>query len=158
VVGETLANEPAAEPGLRVYLAGGIALRGIDGLTLSERALAGRQGRRIFVRLVASGEAIPQDVLADDLWGTDWPPAWQVALRALVSKLRATLARVGAPDAISSAGGTYAISLPTGSWLDLDTAADAVHRAELAQHNSQAASAAGWALAARAIASRPVLP
>jgi DNA-binding SARP family transcriptional activator len=42
--------------------------------------------------------------------------------------------------------------------LDLDEAAAAIHRAEAALSADDLAGAAGWALAARAIASRPLLP
>jgi SARP family transcriptional regulator, regulator of embCAB operon len=141
-----------------VYLAGGIALRGSSGVVIGEKDLPGRQARRLFVRLAASHEPIAQADLADDLWGTEWPPAWQTALRALVSKLRASLARVGAPDAITSRDGTYALKLPPDAWLDLDAAALAIHAAELALADGDRSRAAGWALAARAVASRTILP
>jgi DNA-binding SARP family transcriptional activator len=140
-----------------VYVAGGIALRGPDGLTVGEDAFAGRQARRLFVRLVAQHEAVPHVDLADDLWGPTWPPAWDVALRALVSKLRSNLARVGAPGALVSRDGAYFLSLPAGTWLDLDEAKAAIHLAETALGESDLPGACGWALAARAIASRPLL-
>ena len=158
VVGESLAPGDASEPRLRIYLAGGIALRAVTGESVGERGFAGRQARRLFVRLAAVHEAVPQAELADDLWDTEWPPSWQVALRALVSKLRATLASVGAPNAIASSNGAYELILPRDTWLDLDAAADAIHRAETARAAGDAATACGWALAARAIASRSLLP
>ena len=86
MVAKTLAPEKIGEPSVRVYLAGGIALRGSNGETVGERAFAGRQARRVFVRLAAIHEPIPQAELADDLWGPEWPAAWQVSLRALISK------------------------------------------------------------------------
>ena len=150
--------EAPARPRLRIYLAGGIALRGPNGVTVGERALAGRQARRLFVRLAAIHEAVPHVELADDLWGPEWPPAWDVALRALVSKLRSALARVGAPGALTSSDGAYTLRLPAEAWLDLDAASDAIHRSETALAGSDLSAACGWALAARAIASRPVLP
>ena len=158
MVGETLGRQEGAEPPLRIYLTGGIALRGRDRVTIRERAFAGRQARRLFVRLAATHEAVPHVDLADDLWGSDWPPAWDVALRALVSKLRATLSDAGAPGALISSGGAYAFHLPAGTWLDVDAAYDAIHRAETALANDDLATACGWSLAARAIASRPLLP
>jgi len=172
VIGETLATdpgpiEPASQvdpvgpvglPTLSVYLAGGIAVRGANGAVVGEREFAGRQGRRLFVRLATSHEPIPQEDLADDLWGPKWPAAWQTALRALVSKLRATLAKVGAQNAIASRDGTYALRLPAGAWLDLDVAAEAIHAAEVALSDGDRSRAAGWALAARAVANRTLLP
>jgi DNA-binding SARP family transcriptional activator len=142
-----------------MYLAGGIALVGPDGATIHEPAFAGRQGRRLFVRLAAIHEPVATADLADDLWGADWPPSWQVAMRSLVSKLRATLGLVGLDAALTARDGTYALALPGHAWLDLDAASDAIHRAEATlAHGGSLADACGWALAARAIASRPLLP
>jgi SARP family transcriptional regulator, regulator of embCAB operon len=148
---------PSVAP-LRIYLAGGIALRGSDGRTITEHDLAGRQARRVFVRLAAIHEPIPHVELADDLWETEWPPAWDVALRALISKLRAALASVGAPGALTSGGGAYAMHLPAGTWLDLDAAGAAIHGAETARSAGDLAAAGAAALIARSISSRPLLP
>jgi DNA-binding SARP family transcriptional activator len=158
VVGETLAPEPMSEPPLRVYLAGGIALRDPKGVVVAEDAFAGRQARRLFVRLAAIHEPVPQVELADDLWGPEWPASWQLSLRALMSKLRGTLARVGVSPGISGSDGTYALRLPLGAWLDLDAAGEAIHLAEAARSHGDLQTAAAWALAARAISSRPLLP
>jgi DNA-binding SARP family transcriptional activator len=145
-------------PALRIHLAGGIAIHASTGDSVDERDFAGRQSRRLFVRLAALHEPLPLVSLADDLWGTEWPTAWQVSLRALVSKLRATLAQVGSATAISSRDAAYELHLPAGTWLDLDAASDSIHRAETLVSAGDRAGAAGWALAARAIATRPLLP
>jgi DNA-binding SARP family transcriptional activator len=158
VVGETLESKARSDPRLRVYLAGALALRGANGVTIGERGFAGRQARRLFVRLAAIHEAAPHVELADDLWGPDWPPAWDVALRALVSKLRSMLTRVGAASALTSASGAYVLHLPAGAWLDLDAATEAIHRSEAALSDRDLSGACGWALASRAIASRALLP
>ena len=142
---------------LRVYLAGGIALQGPEGAVIGERAFAGRQARRLFVRLATIHGPVPQEDLADFLWGAGWPAAWQVALRALVSKLRTTLAQVHASPTIASRDGTYELRLPADAWLDIDAAADAIHRAETSLNSGDPAGACGWALASRAISSRPLL-
>lgn len=158
MVGETLASRLVSEPSLWIYLAGGIALRGSNGEAVSEDAFAGRQARTLFVRLAAIHDAVPQVQLADDLWGADWPASWQLSLRALVSKVRRTLSRVGVAPAILSADGTYAMRLPVGAWLDIDAAVEAMHLAEIARSAGDLQAAAGWALAARAISSRSLLP
>ena len=158
VVGETLAPDPAGEQRPRVYLAGHLAVRGGNGHTLGERAFPGRQGRRLFVRLAAAHEPVPAVDLADDLWGPDWPPSWEVALRALVSKLRSALAQAGVSDGIGAGGGAYRIRFPSDAWIDLEAAADGIHRAEAALAAGGHGDACGWALGARAIASRPILP
>ncbi len=153
--------DPSTEPTpghvVRVYLAGGIAVHGPDGDAVGERDFPGRQARRLFVRLAAIHEPVGHADLADDLWGATWPAAWDVALRALISKLRGTLIRVGVAGAITSSDNTYALHLPSGSWLDLDAASDAIHRAETALGAGDLGAAGGWALAARAIATRPLL-
>ena len=158
MVAKTLASERGDDPSLRIYLAGGIALQRADGTVVGERAFAGRQARRLFVRLAAIHQPIPTVDLADDLWGPEWPDRWQVSLRSLVSKLRGTLARVGAGDAVISTNATYALRLPADAWLDTDAAADAIHRAETALGSGDVAEAAAAALVARSIASRPLLP
>jgi DNA-binding SARP family transcriptional activator len=158
VVGKTLAPAAQIPKPLRIYLAGGIALIGPNGRVVDERAFAGRQVRRIFVRLAAIHEPVPQADLADDLWGTAWPAAWRVALRALLSKVRTTLGSVGAAAALVSRGGAYELRLPADAWLDTDAAGQAIHRAETSLADGDRAAACGWALAARAIASRPLLP
>lgn len=127
-------------------------------MTVGGRAFGGRQARLLFVRLAAIHEAAPHVELADELWGPDWPRAWDVGLRALVSKLRSMLARVGAAAALTNTTGAYALQLSAGTWLDLDAAAEAIHRSETALSDRDLPAACGWALAARAIASRALLP
>jgi DNA-binding SARP family transcriptional activator len=153
-----LAPESGTARPLRIYLAGGLALRSPTGEVIGERSFAGRQGRRLFVRLAAIHAPATQDDLADDLWGSAWPSRWDVALRALVSKLRATLRAAGAADAMVARDGTYELRLPTDAWVDLDAASAAIHAAEHALADGDEATACGWALVARAIASRSLLP
>ena len=141
MVGETLASG-TGQGRLRLYLAGGIAAVGANGVVISERAFPGRQIRRMLVRLAAIHEPVPQEDLADDLWGPSWPPAWQVALRALVSKLRAILSTVGS-GAIVSRDGAYELRLPARSWVDADAAIDAIHRAETSLRAGALADACG---------------
>jgi DNA-binding SARP family transcriptional activator len=143
---------------LRVFLAGGVAIATPDGRVVGERAFAGRQGRRLFVRLAATRGAISAEDLADDLWGAEWPDRWDVALRSLVSKLRSVLRSAGVADAIVARDGTYELRLGAVAWLDIDAAADAIHRAERSLVNGDIGTACGWALAARAISARPLLP
>jgi DNA-binding SARP family transcriptional activator len=146
-------------PQTRIYLAGGLALEGPDG-SVPEEAFPGRQGRLCFARLAAQhGRPVAVDELANELWLGELPAAWETALRAIVSKLRTLLARSGVHDAeIVAVSGAYRLDLPADAWLDIDAAADAIHRAETAAGRGEPDSAAGWALGARAIAARPLLP
>jgi DNA-binding SARP family transcriptional activator len=87
------------------------------------------------------------------------PPAWEPALRAVISKVRGALAGVGLDrDALSGAFGVYRLHLPPETWVDLEAAAGALHRAETMARAGQVDKACGWALAARAIGARPLLP
>jgi DNA-binding SARP family transcriptional activator len=148
---------PVARP-MRIYLAGGVALTTPSGEVIGERSFAGRQGRRLLVRLAAVHEPVSQEDLADDLWGAAWPAHWEVALRALASKLRAVLRAAGAAESLVARDGAYELRLPSNAWMDLDAAREAIHAAEHALADGDAGDACGWALVARSIASRPVLP
>jgi DNA-binding SARP family transcriptional activator len=145
---------------IRVYLAGTLFIE--RGTTLvDERRFPGRQGRLAFAMLAAERDrALSKEELADELWGDGLPRAWEVALRALVSKLRGVLAEVDldGQTALPHAFGCYQLRLPTDAWVDLEAAADAIHRAETALRDGDLATANGWALPASQIARRPLLP
>ena len=143
---------------LRVYLAGSIRIE--RGNTLvAENRLPGRQGRVTFAMLAAEhGRALSKDELADELWGGEPPPAWDVALRAIVSKIRVAIADVGLDgDALAHAFGCYQLVLPSDAWVDVEAAADAVHRAETSLRDGEHADAMGWSLVSNAIARRGFL-
>ncbi len=143
----------------RVFLAGGLCIETSHGLLL-EAAFPGRQTRHAFARLAgARGFPVSREELAEELWPGDLPIAWETALRAIVSKVRAVLAASGIPGpSISQVTGSYQLTLPADTWLDITAAADAIHRAEAALSRGDVGESCGWALAARAIASRPLLP
>jgi hypothetical protein len=102
---------------------------------------------------------LAREELAEELWAGGLPPAWEPALRAVISKLRGALAGVGLDrDALSGAFGVYRLRLPPRTWVDLEAAAGALHRAETLARAGQVDEACGWALAARAIGARPLLP
>lgn len=147
------------EPPVRIYLAGSVAIERGDVLVSSDR-FPGRQGRLAFALLAVERErAVGREELADVLWDGRPPPAWEVAVRALVSKLRSTLAPVGLDGgSIAHAFECYQLRLPPGAWVDVDVADDAAHRAEASLATGDVDGATGWALAANAIARRPFLP
>ena len=149
-----------SEASLRVYLAGTIRVeRG--SILLDEADLPGRQGRVAFAMLAAERDrAISTDELSEQLWSGEPPGAWEVALRAIVSKLRGALGGPGLDGHgwIEHAFGCYQLRLPSDAWVDLEVAADAVHRAEAALRGGDPDDAMGWSLAANAIARRGFLP
>jgi DNA-binding SARP family transcriptional activator len=143
---------------LRLYLAGRTCIdsgrRLVDGFP-------GVQGRVVFTMLALDHERVlSRDEIAEELWQEVRPRAWDSAVRAIVSKLRGLLDLSGLDGsrALTGAFGYYQFHLPPGTWLDLEAAADAVHRAESFLRTDRAPDACGWALAARAIARRPLLP
>jgi DNA-binding SARP family transcriptional activator len=143
---------------LRLYLAGTVMIERGDVL-VSEERLPGRQGRIAFVMLVAERSPLAKDAIAEELWSGEPPASWDVALRALMSKIRAAIADVGLDgDALTHAFGCYQLHLPADAWVDVQAAADAVHRAETALEGGDLEGAMGWSLAANAIARRGFLP
>jgi DNA-binding SARP family transcriptional activator len=88
------------------------------------------------------------------------PIAWELAVRALVSKIRALLEPVaGRPgqELITAAFGCYQLNLPDGAWVDLHAATAAAHAAETALAAGQLDAAGAEALVASMISRRPFL-
>ena len=146
-------------PTLRVYqmgeisfVAGSMLLRGED--------LPGRQGRLAAAFLVSERRRpVTRDELAEVLWPGRLPASYEVALSAIISKLRTGLARLGlGRDAVAAASGCYQLVLPEGSWVDVDAAVEGVHLAEAALRSRTHASAYGPAVVAAAILRRRFLP
>lgn len=125
---------------------------------MPERRLPGRQGRLTLAVLAWERErAVSVDELAEIVWDGGPPNAWQTALRALVSKLRAVLDEAGADAAIEHAFGCYQLRLPADAWVDVEAATAAIHEAEAALRADDREGAIGAALVANAIARRPFL-
>lgn len=146
--------------GVRVYVTGRLCLESAGRLLL-ETQLGSRQGRLALAYLVCERRrSIPREELAEVVWEDGPPPAWDVDLRALVSRLRAAATRIGLDGSalIGSGLGCYHFNLPAGGWVDVEAAADAIHRAETLLRSGQSREACGWALAARMNARRPFLP
>ena len=145
------------ESTVRVYLAGRVFVEAGERL-VTESDFPCRQGRLLFVVLAADHRrAIPHEELAGLVWGEELPAAWETALRALVSKLRAQLRTTLGPDAIESAFGCYQLHIPAGTWVDLEAAAEGIHLAETLVRDGRPGDAAWWAIPAGAIAGRAFL-
>ncbi len=145
---------------LRIYLAGRAAIEAA-GQWIGEDAFPGRQGVVMFARLALErGQATSREVLAQTLWPEELPRAWESALNALASKLRTLLARASLDkaEALASALGCYQLHLPQGAWIDVESAADAIHESE--GHLKAGDMRACWSSAQVAyhVARRPFLP
>jgi SARP family transcriptional regulator, regulator of embCAB operon len=111
---------------MRIQLCGRLVVR--RGEQQIEHELPGRQGRLLFAYLAANRlRRIARSELTGALWPGEPPAAADSALRALLSKLRATLGR----DTLDGRADIRLV-LPADAWIDLEAAAAAVHRAESA--------------------------
>src|SRR5579859_6681761 len=136
---------------VRIQICGTLAIER-DGERLESR-LPGRQGRLVFTYLVVNRHRrIPRDELAEALWREPDPAAVDARLNPLLSKLR----RVFGADAVDGRS-TIRLCLPE-VWIDLEAAAEAIHRAESSVAQRGWARAWGPALTALFVAERDFLP
>jgi DNA-binding SARP family transcriptional activator len=143
---------------LRLYLTGRLAAE-LGDARFDERRLPGRQGRRAFAYLALERtRPVPIDELADAVWSTSTPAgAWETALSAIVSKLRASLRAVDSRCTVTTAAGCYQLALPPDAWVDVETARDALEEAESHARAARYREVWGPAYVAAAIAARPFL-
>jgi DNA-binding SARP family transcriptional activator len=95
---------------------------------------------------------VGRDELMEALWGDRLPTDADTGLSALLSKLRRALG----PDRLDGRG-TLQLQLPEGSWVDLEAALEAMHRAESAARRSDWPEAWSAARVSLHIAQRPFL-
>ena len=135
---------------VRIQVCGTLAVER-DGQRLEDR-LPGRQGRLLFTYLVVCRHRqVPRDELAEALWREPDPAAVDARLNPLLSKLR----RVFGPEAVDGRS-TIRLCLP-GAWVDLEAAAEAIHRAESSIAQQDWTRAWGPALTAMFVAERGFL-
>jgi DNA-binding SARP family transcriptional activator len=123
-----------------------------DGQRLDQH-LPGRQGRLLLAYLVCNRHrAVRRAGLVDAIWPDQAPNAPDSALNALLSKLR----RVLGPESVE---GRSVVQLRLGDpWVDVEAAAEAVHRAESATAVGDWPRAWGPSLVALFTAQRGFLP
>jgi DNA-binding SARP family transcriptional activator len=137
---------------MRIQLCGPTVIER-DGERIDGR-LPGRQGRLLFAYLVLNRYRLSsRDELADAIWPRQLPDAADTGLNALISKLRKILG-TGVID------GRAAVRLRVGedARVDVETAAEAAHRAESQVALGHWKQAWGPSLAAIFIAEREFLP
>jgi DNA-binding SARP family transcriptional activator len=136
---------------LRIQICGALAIE-CDGQRLDAR-LPGRQGRLLFAYLVVNRHRhVTRDELAEALWREPDPTAVDARLNPLLSKLR----RIFGTDSVEGRA-TIRLCLP-GAWVDLEAAAEAIHRAESSVAQQDWTRAWGSALTALFVAERGFLP
>lgn len=103
--------------------------------------------------------AVPREVLADLLWPERLPDAWRRDLAAVVSKLRALLARLGlyATTALRGGGDSYQLVMSPRPDVDADAAVAWLAEAESALRRGDLGGALQAAQATAEVARRPFL-
>jgi len=138
---------------VQVYLTGELCFEA-GGRLVASAQFPGRQGRVAFAYLVLERErAVSRDELIGLLWPQEAPRSYEVALSALMSKLRQLLGR----RSLETAARGYRLELPDDAWVDIEAAVAAVHEAEAALRNGDHRAAYGPAVVAGAILRRRFL-
>jgi DNA-binding SARP family transcriptional activator len=121
----------------------------LDGARIEDE-LPGRQGRLLFVHLLANRlRPVPRRELEAAIWPEHAPDSVDSALSALLSKLRRVVRLEGRAE--------VRIVLPPGAWIDLEAAPEALHRAESAAGRQDWTEAWGPARVAQHITARGFL-
>jgi SARP family transcriptional regulator, regulator of embCAB operon len=142
----------ASTPSTRIQLCGPTVIE-CDGERL-DGALPGRQGRLLFAYLVLHRHRLAsRDELVEALWPRQTPSATQAGLNALISKLRKVLGP-GIVDGRSN----LRLRLGVDVRIDVEAAAQAVHRAESQVALGEWKRAWGPSLVALFVAEREFLP
>jgi SARP family transcriptional regulator, regulator of embCAB operon len=119
-----------------------------------DAALPGRQGRLLFAYLVVNRDRTSsRDELAEALWPSGLPAAPDMALSALLSKLRRLL-----PEGALEGGSAIRLELERQARVDVEAARDGIHRAEALIAAGHWYAAIGPTLVAHNISQRRFLP
>ena len=115
--------------------------------------LPGRQGRLAFAFLTLNRHrVVTRSALVDAIWPEEPPALVDTALNALISKLRKALGS----DTVSGRGDVRLVL--SDAWVDVEAAAEAIHRAEGAVGRGAWAEAWGPGRVALHIVRREFLP
>ena len=137
--------------GTRIHLCGTVSVA-VDG-ERRERRLPGRQGVLLLAFLTSSRpRPLERDALMEVLWPRGRPPAANVALRSLLSKLRLVLGS----DAVVGRERIH-LHLAPDAWIDVEVAEEALHRAEGAVASEDWGQAWGAARVAAMVSERGFL-
>jgi DNA-binding SARP family transcriptional activator len=135
----------------RIQLCGRLVVR-LEGRRVDD-SLPGALGQLLFAYLVLNRlRRVDRDELLIAVYGEEATPDHDARLSVLLSKLR----RVTGPELLVGRA-QLELALPQGAFVDVETALDALHRAE--SHVAKGEWAAAWGPASLAydVASRPLL-
>ena len=147
-----MSGPQAQQEGTRIQLCGRFAAR-VAGRRI-DRELPGRQGRLLFAYLAANRDRVAsRDELAEALWPRGLPSAPDLALSALLSKLRRLL-----PDGALEGRSAIRLELGRHARVDVEAARDGIHRAEALIAARDWYASIGPTLVAHNIGQRRFLP
>jgi SARP family transcriptional regulator, regulator of embCAB operon len=136
----------------RIQLCGRFVVR-VAGKRI-EQELPGRQGRRLFAYLAVNRDRVAsRDELIEALWPQGLPSAPDLALSALLSKLRRLL-----PENALGSRGAIRLELGRDARVDVEAARDGIHRAEVLIAARDWYAAIGPTLVAHNVSQRRFLP
>jgi DNA-binding SARP family transcriptional activator len=136
----------------RIQLCGNFVAR-VAGRRI-EQELPGRQGRLLFAYLAVNRDRVAgRDELTDALWPRGLPSAPDLALSALLSKLRRLL-----PDGAIAGRSQVRLELGREARVDVEAARNGMHRAEALVADGDWYGAIGPTLVAYNISQRRFLP
>jgi DNA-binding SARP family transcriptional activator len=142
----------AERDGVRIQLCGRLVFR-VGGERLEE-SLPGAKGRLLLAYLVLNRfRQVQRDELLTAVYGEDASPDYHPRLSVLLSKLR----RVVGSDLVAGRS-EIELLLPPDTFVDVEAALEALHRAEHHVAHGQWAEAWGPSGVAYHVASRPLLP
>lgn len=142
---------------MRVTICGSLSIETTTGV-FDETDLPGRLGRRLWVYLVLNRRRpAGRGELVTALWGEESPDASDASLNALVSRVRALLARADAAAALRRAASGYQLSLPGSAFVDHERAWTAIHHVQSLRRHGDIAGAWAEAVIANEIAARGFL-
>jgi DNA-binding SARP family transcriptional activator len=136
----------------RIQLCGRFVARVAD--RRIDQELPGRQGRLLFAYLAVNRDRVASRAeLAEALWPQELPSAPDLALSALLSKLRRLL-----PDGALAGRSAIRLELGRDARVDVEAARDGIHRAEALIAAGDWHAAIGPNLVAHNISQRGFLP
>jgi len=142
----------ADNPSTRIQLCGQLAVE-LAGRELTSK-LPGGQARVLFTYLtVTRALPFPRDRLIEALWPYRPPTSADIALSALLSRLRSILG-----SDVLFGRSDIKLRLPHDAWIDLEAAEEAIHRAEAAVAQQDWSRGWGPSLVALFTARRGFLP
>jgi len=143
---------------VRVLICGRLAVES-DDVVVSETALPGRLGRRLWAYLVLNRRRpVGRPELITALWDDESPDAADTSLNALVSRVRGAVAHLGDDVELRATSGSYSLHLPTEVFVDRERAWTAINHVQAIRREGRVRDAWSEAIIAHEIVARGFLP